>query len=99
MISNFRSTFLGMALAIVILLHASVAQAELAYSFEGNPPPDGFAGNGGGVTVTQDTIGTTDGSNSMKVDIVAGASFIALASNVAGHRSTGRAGHPAGPDD
>jgi hypothetical protein len=47
------------------------------YSFEEAPGnPDGFAANGGGVTVTQDTVGTTVGTNSLKTSIVTGATFV-----------------------
>lgn len=55
---------------------AKSAVASPAYSFEGSPPPDGFGPNGGGVTVSQDVIGVTDGSNSMKVSVVTGATFV-----------------------
>lgn len=48
-----------------------------AYSFESNPfNPDGFAANGGGVTVSQDTFGATDALNSMKVAVVPAATFV-----------------------
>jgi hypothetical protein len=52
---------------------------SLAYSFETldqSGKPDGFGPNGGGVTVTQDTIGATTGTHSMKVSIVGGATFV-----------------------
>jgi hypothetical protein len=62
---------------------AGSARADLAYSFEGAAPPDGFGANGGGVNVTQDTIGATQGTNSMGVSVVAGATFVgALTSNL-----------------
>jgi hypothetical protein len=50
----------------------------LIYSFENGDSPnnlDGFAPNGGGATVTQSTIGATDGSSSLKFTMVAGAFF------------------------
>ncbi len=60
---------------------AAFAQATLAYSFEGDL--QGFGANGGGVTIDLDTIGATDGANSMKVDIVAPATFVgALTANL-----------------
>jgi hypothetical protein len=46
------------------------------YSFETGPPPDGFTNNGGGVTITQDTIGATDGAHSLKASAVGGATFV-----------------------
>ena len=84
MISMINSRAVCSAAILMILGTSGAALAELAYSFEGASPPDGFGANGGGTTVTQDTIGTTDGQNSMKVDIVAGATFVgALTGNVA----------------
>lgn len=66
------------ALGSVGLLLQPTAQAvELAYSFETNT--DGFVPNsdsGTGITVTQDTIGATDGTGSLKVDIDAGETFV-----------------------
>jgi hypothetical protein len=50
------------------------AQLTQVYSFESGL--QGFGPNGGGTTVTLDTIGATDGTNSMKFDIVAGATFV-----------------------
>jgi hypothetical protein len=41
------------------------AQDTLVYSFE--PDLEGFHPNGAGITITQDTIGTTEGTSSMKV--------------------------------
>jgi hypothetical protein len=49
------------------------AADQLAYSFEAGT--DGFAPNSGGTTVTQDTIGATDGTHSLKYDVVAGQTF------------------------
>jgi hypothetical protein len=53
---------------------AAVAADKLGYSFEAGL--DGYGPNGGGVTVTQDTIGATQGTQSMKVAVVAGATFV-----------------------
>jgi hypothetical protein len=70
------------AMAVAILVSADTAaraDATLAYSFEtivptgqGAPPtgPDGFFG--AGATVSQDTIGATHGSFSMKYDVGVG---------------------------
>jgi hypothetical protein len=69
--------------AAAILFCAGRVHAQPVYSFEGSPPPDGFGPNGGGVTVTQDTIGATDGTNSLKMSVVTGATFVgALTGNV-----------------
>jgi hypothetical protein len=74
------------AVAALSLGAASVNAAGLLYSFETGDSPsnlDGFANNGGGITVTQDTIGATVGSNSMRNSTVAGATFTgALTSSV-----------------
>jgi hypothetical protein len=59
---------------------AARAQLVLAYSFEADT--DGFLPNGGGVTVTQDTIGATEGTGSLKIDIVAGATFVGALTQV-----------------
>lgn len=74
-----RSTFLW-ALpfigAFLVVLSGTIvkAQGTLAYSFEEGL--QGFGPNGAGITVTQDTIGATDGTQSIKVDIVQGATFV-----------------------
>lgn len=52
----------------------AIAVDTLAYSFEDDL--QGFGANGGGVTITQDTIGATDGTHSMKVAVVGGATFV-----------------------
>ena len=56
-------------------MSAAHAQLNLAYSFETGL--EGFAPNPSSVniTVTQDTIGATDGANSMKLELNAGATF------------------------
>jgi hypothetical protein len=56
---------------------AALAADALGYSFETGL--DGYAPNGGGITVTQDTIGATQGTQSMKVAVVAGATFVGAA--------------------
>lgn len=69
--------------AAMIACTSNSVHATLAYSFEGGSPPDGFGPNGGGVTVTQDTIGATDGVNSLKASVVGGATFVgALTGNI-----------------
>jgi hypothetical protein len=82
-----RHSLLSAAVVAAMSIGAASASAStLLYSFETGDaagPLDGFGPNGGGVTVTQDTIGTTDGSNSMKVSVVQGATFVgALTGNV-----------------
>lgn len=63
------------------LMPASVATAlNLAYSFEDDL--QGFGPNGAGITITQDTIGATEGTQSMKVDIVQGATFVGALADV-----------------
>jgi PEP-CTERM motif len=69
----------------VILFCTSTMHAQTTiYSFESPAVnPDGFGPNGGGVTVSQDTIGATAGANSLKVSIVQGATFVgALTGNL-----------------
>ena len=62
------------AFAIFFCADATQARDKLGYSFEAGL--DGFSANGGGTTVTQDTIGATQGTQSMKVAVVAGATFV-----------------------
>ena len=70
------SQFLAVSTIMAVVLGARVASAqlELAYSFEDGL--QGFGPNGIGITVTQDTIGATDGTQSMRVDIVQPATFV-----------------------
>jgi PEP-CTERM motif len=69
------------ATMVAILVCAGTVHAQLVYSFEGGL--QGFAANGAGTTVTSDTIGATQGTNSMKTSVVAGATFVgALTSTV-----------------
>jgi autotransporter-associated beta strand protein len=83
-----RSLICSAAAMAAISLAASRVRAgsTLVYSFETlydntdtiNPAgtrPDDFHPNGGGATVTQSTIGVTDGSHSMEFTQVAGATF------------------------
>src|SRR3954463_16071000 len=79
---NMRHSFVWGTMA-ALLLSAGAAQAQLAYSFEAPAVnPDGFGPNGGGVTVTQDTIGATDLTHSMKVSVVTGATFVGALTGV-----------------
>jgi len=71
------------ATALVLLCAGTAGAQSLVYSFEAPPVnPDGFGPNGGGVTVTQDTIGATNGANSMKVSVVTGATFVGALTGV-----------------
>ncbi len=65
------------AFATFFCADAAQALDKLGYSFEAGL--DGFAPNGGGITITQDTIGATQGTQSMKVAVVAGATFVGAA--------------------
>src|SRR3954449_7236984 len=77
-----RRGIVGIA-AVAILFCAGVVHAQTVYSFEAPPVnPDGFGPNGGGVTVTQDTIGATNGLSSMKVSVVGGATFVGALTGV-----------------
>ena len=68
------------AAAAVLLPWAAWARGDTVtpvYSFE-NPPGnlDGFAANGGGVTLTDDTLGATAGTNSLRTNVITGATFV-----------------------
>jgi hypothetical protein len=81
-----RNSILCIATAIATLVCAGGVQAQttLLYDMEGAPPPSGFGANGA-VIVTQDTIGTTQGLNSMRVEVPVppGGTFVgALTSSV-----------------
>src|SRR3954468_16233507 len=79
---NMRKMFVAVAMG-AILLSAATAKAQTVYSFEAPPVnPDGFGPNGGGVTVTQDAIGATDLTHSMKVSVVGGATFVGALTGV-----------------
>jgi hypothetical protein len=58
------------------MLSAGSANAQLLYSYEtiSGPGPDGFFGLG--ATVTQDTIGATDGTKSMKYAVAPAPTFV-----------------------
>ena len=60
-----------MAVGSVLGLGVTTVQAQvLLYSFEGSDSPnslDGFAHNGGGITVSPSTIGATNGTGSMEL--------------------------------
>ena len=74
--------FIAIAAASAVLIWATAAHAQdtLVYSFE--PDLEGFGPNGAGITVTQDTIGATEGTNSMKVAMT-GPTFVgALTGNL-----------------
>jgi hypothetical protein len=70
-----------LATTIALLICTAPVRAQLVYSFEGDL--QGFAANGGGTTITADTIGATHGAGSLKASVVAGATFVgALTSTV-----------------
>ncbi len=74
-----RNNLLCVATMVAILASAGVVRAadSLIYSFESPAVnPDGFGPNGGGITVSQDTIGATDGTHSLKASVVTGATFV-----------------------
>jgi hypothetical protein len=66
-----RNRFVYIAVVVAIMSSAGTALAQI-YSYEtiSGPGPDGFFGLG--ATVTQDTIGATHGTRSMKYDVAAG---------------------------
>jgi hypothetical protein len=72
-----RKSILGVVAMAALSIGMGSAKATLLYSFETGDSPnnvDGFAPNGGGIVVSQDTIGATLGSNSMK--LVPSGSFV-----------------------
>jgi len=74
---------LALAALVAAFSFAASARAQLVYSFEAPAVnPDGFGPNGGGVTVTQDTIGATQGTHSLKTSVVAGATFVGALTGV-----------------
>jgi hypothetical protein len=75
-----RNRFVCIATVGAVLFCAAgvKAQTTLVYDMEG--ASDGFSANGGG-TYTQDTIGATEGLNSMKASIPAGATFVGALSD------------------
>lgn len=64
----------GIAAMLLLSVQRSRAEITLAYSFETGL--EGFGPNGGGVTVALDTIGATEGVNSLRMSIVNGATFV-----------------------
>jgi hypothetical protein len=70
----FIASVVTTVLAVFFFPDAALALDKLGYSFEAGL--DGYVPNGGGVAVTQDTIGATQGTQSMKVAVVAGATFV-----------------------
>ena len=77
------------AIALLLLFPAiafvsvgrSAAADMLAYSFEA-ANLDGFLPNGAGITLSQDTIGATEGAHSLKVEIVTPATFVGALTQV-----------------
>ena len=63
------------AVASLCFSPASRAELTLAYSFEFEDL-QGFGPNGGGVTIAPDTVGATEGTGSMSMSIVQGATFV-----------------------
>lgn len=61
-------------LCLLTLAAGAASAVDLAYSFESDL--QGFAANGGGISVNLDTIGATEGTQSMEVAIVQGATFV-----------------------
>jgi hypothetical protein len=64
---------------------AARAADTLIYSMETGTPanPDGFGPNGGGVTISQDTFGATQGTHSLKYSVITPATFVgALTTNL-----------------
>jgi len=69
--------FAGVAAVAILFCACTVRADTTVYSFEAPPVnPDGFGPNGGGVTISQDTIGATDLLHSMKMSVVQGATFV-----------------------
>jgi hypothetical protein len=93
--------FASVASLAALLAMATTATADsLAYSFE-SAANDGFTANGGGVTVTQDTIGATNGTHSLKIAVVGGATFVGAQTSVLDTTTIGNSaiiGNPPGLD-
>jgi len=77
-----RNGFLSIVAAAAILCSGGSAVAALLYDMEGAPPLDGFGPNGGGVTISADTIGATRGPTSLQADVVTGATFVGALTGV-----------------
>ena len=74
-VANWMQACLALAAATSLLCvtRPTAAEVTLAYSMEDGL--QGFAANGSDTEITLDTIGATDGVNSMKVDLGIGAFF------------------------
>lgn len=59
--------------AVLLVPAAAYSQGTLSNSFETGL--EGFVPNGIGVSISQDTIGATDGEHSLKIDLVQGATY------------------------
>lgn len=72
-----------LCVAWAVLLHCSgvSAQTTLLYDMEGAPPPDGFGPNGL-ITVSQDSLGATQGVNSMRNAIPGASTFVGALTTV-----------------
>jgi len=69
--------------AVAFAASPAARAAVLLYSFEAPPVnPDGFGPNGGGVTVTQDTVGATVGTHSLNMTVVTPATFVGALTSV-----------------
>jgi len=71
-----KKNLLCVAAMVAMMFAAGAARAAdtLIYVFE--PDAQGFGPNGGGVTVAQDTFGATEGTHSLKMSVVGGATFV-----------------------
>jgi hypothetical protein len=100
-----RCSLLSIAtlVASLAVLNCSVGSSRadsLAYSFE-SPTIDGFTANGPGISVSQDTIGATVGTHSLKIAIGAGFGFVGAQTSVLDTTTIGNSaiiGNPPGLD-
>lgn len=76
-----KNGFLCIAAGLAILCSGGPVAAALLYDMEGAPPPSGFGPNGG-ISVTQSTIGVTQGSKSMRVEPDSGQTFVGALTGV-----------------
>ena len=77
-----KNGLLCIAAGLAILCSGGPVAAALLYDMEGAPPPSGFGPNGL-VSVTQSTIGVTEGFNSMRVEPDAGQTFVGALTGIA----------------
>jgi hypothetical protein len=87
-------------IAAIVLLATSAGADSLAYSFE-SATNDGFSPNGLGIAVTQDTIGATAGTHSLKIAVVGGQTFAGAQTSVLDTTTIGNSaviGNPPGFD-